>query len=240
MRRIETPIAGIPIPDSALAREATDCVREESTRQAGNRHRNNAVRHSRNDGARLHETQRVRRHPELSLRDLTRPCPHSGYHRRVFWLSCGAALAATLAVASPAMAAEISSGSNRLSVTATQDGRNFLRLQVRARLTAQQRSHDVDCHVAGEIGPPRLAPGAPAILPCGPSPATRSLNLRKGSNRMRFTMRVTQTTYQRVPNGAGLAPYQQKTVASPIDTAYVSVTIAGRQVFPRLLSVQPG
>jgi hypothetical protein len=32
MRRIQTPIAGIPIPDSALAREATDFVREESTR----------------------------------------------------------------------------------------------------------------------------------------------------------------------------------------------------------------
>jgi hypothetical protein len=32
MRRIETPIAEIAIPDSALAREATDFVREESTR----------------------------------------------------------------------------------------------------------------------------------------------------------------------------------------------------------------
>ena len=32
MRGIKTPIAGIPIPDSALAREATDFVREESTR----------------------------------------------------------------------------------------------------------------------------------------------------------------------------------------------------------------
>jgi hypothetical protein len=29
-------------------------------------------------------------------------------------------------------------------------------------------------------------------------------------------------------------------VASPIDTAYVYVTIGGRQVFPRLLSVRPG
>jgi hypothetical protein len=32
MRRVETSIAGIAIPDSALAREATDFVREESTR----------------------------------------------------------------------------------------------------------------------------------------------------------------------------------------------------------------
>ena len=138
------------------------------------------------------------------------------------------------------MAAEISSGSNRLSVTATQDGRNFLRLQVRATLTAQQRSQAVVFADGCQTRPPWLAPGAPAILSCGHSPAKRSLNLRKGSNRIRFKMRVTQTTYQRVPNGAGLAPYQQKTVASPIDTAYVYVTIAGRQLFPRLLSVRPG
>jgi hypothetical protein len=138
------------------------------------------------------------------------------------------------------MAAEISSGSNRLSVTATQDGPNFLRLQVRATLTAQQRSQAAVLAEGCQTRPPLLAPGAPAILSCGHRPASRSLNLRRGRNRIRLTMRVTRTTYRRVPNGAGLGPFTQKTVASPIDTAYVYVTIGGRQVFPRLLSVRPG
>ena len=44
-------------------------------RQAGNRRRKYADRHSRSDGARLRATQRLRRHQKLSLRDLTRRKP---------------------------------------------------------------------------------------------------------------------------------------------------------------------